>query len=182
MLWAKYRNYLLLLVYILFFAHAALWYHFGYEGVGHLGFGELFGTFRHGVITAGTVFTIAVFVHALVFGGLFCGWLCHWGITLDFAAGIMRRLGIKPLMVQLNSKIIPWIWFLILIAQVVLYWIYSGFPTEISFNPSATEVWTGVPRSIMLICMTTLASGLILIFLFGERAFCRCICPFRLWF
>lgn len=182
MFWAKYRNWLLLLVYILFFLHVALWHHWGYEGVGHLGFGEFFGTLRNGVVTAGTIFTIIVFVHALFFGGLFCGWLCHWGITQDLAAGIMRRFGIKPVMAQLNSKIIPWIWFLIIIAQVVLYWIYSGFPTELSFNPSATPVWSGVPRSIMLICMTTLASSFILVFLFGERAFCRCICTFRLWF
>jgi len=182
MFWAKHRNLLLLLVYVLFFLHTALWHYWGYESVGHLGFGELFGTLRSGVITAGTIFTIIVFVHALFFGGLFCGWFCHWGITQDLAAGIMRRFGIKPLMAQLNSKLIPWVWFLIIIAQVVLYWVYSGFPTELSFNPSATPVWSGVPRSIMLICMTTLASGFILIFLFGERAFCRCICTFRLWF
>lgn len=182
MIWAKYRNWLLLLVYILFFLHTALWHYWGYEGVGHLGFGEFFGTLRNGVVTAGTIFTIIVFAHALFFGGLFCGWFCHWGITQDLAAGIMRRLGIKPIMAQLNSKIIPWIWFLIIIAQVVIYWIYSGFPTDLSFNPSATPVWSGVPRSIMLICMTTLASGFVLIFLFGERAFCRSICTFRLWF
>ncbi len=182
MVWARYRNWLLLLVYVLFFLHTALWHYWGYEGVGHLGLGEFFGTLRNGVITAGTIFTIIVFVHALFFGGLFCGWFCHWGITQDLAAGIMRRFGIKPLMAQLNSKIIPWIWFLIIIAQVVLYWVYSGFPTELSFNPAATPVWSGVPRSIMLICMTTLASGFILVFLFGERAFCRCICTFRLWF
>ncbi|OGK13273.1 MAG: hypothetical protein A2W80_13955 [Candidatus Riflebacteria bacterium GWC2_50_8] len=182
MIWAKYRNWLLLLVYVLFFLHTAIWHYWGYEGVGHLGFGEFFGTLRNGVITAGTIFTILVFVHALFFGGLFCGWFCHWGITQDLAAGIMRRFGIKPCMAQLNSKIIPWVWFLIIIAQVVLYWVFTGFPTELSFNPSATPVWSGVPRSILLICMTTLASGFILIFLFGERAFCRSICTFRLWF
>ncbi|PKL42482.1 MAG: hypothetical protein CVV41_13095 [Candidatus Riflebacteria bacterium HGW-Riflebacteria-1] len=182
MIWAKYRNWLLLLVYVAFFLHVAIWHHWGYEGVGHLGFGELFATFRNGVVTAGTIFTILVFTHAIFFGGLFCGWFCHWGITQDLAAGIMRRFGIKPRMTQLNSKIIPWVWFLIIIAQVVLYWIFTGFPTELSFNPSATPVWSGVPRSILLICMTTLASGFILIFLFGERAFCRSICTFRLWF
>ena len=182
MIWAKYRNWLLLLVYVLFFLHTALWHYWGYESVGHLGFGEFFGTLRNGVVTAGTIFTLLVFVHALFFGGLFCGWLCHWGITQDLAAAIMRRLGIKPRMAQLNSKLIPWVWFLIIIAQVVLYWSYTGFPSELTFNPSATPVWSGVPRSILLICMTTLISGFILIFLFGERAFCRSICTFRLWF
>lgn len=182
MIWAKYRRLLLLLIYILFFLHAALWYSWGYTGVGHLGFGEFFGTMRHGVITAGTIFSLLVFAHALLFGGLFCGWFCHWGITQDVAYWIMKKCGIKPLMAQLNSKLIPWLWFIILIAQVVLYWIFTGFPTGFSFNPSATPVWSGVPRSILLICMTTIVSGFILVFLFGERAFCRSICTFRLWF
>ncbi len=182
MFWAKYRRPLLFFVYFLFFFHTALWHYWGYEGVGHLGFGEFFATLRSGIITAGTIFSILVFMHALLFGGLFCGWLCHWGITQDLAAWIMKKAGIKPRMQHLNSRLIPWIWFLILIGQVVIYWAYNGFPTSFSFNPSATPVWSGVPRSILLICLTTMVSGFILIFLFGERAFCRSICTFRLWF
>lgn len=182
MIWARFRRPLLLLVYVLFFLHTALWHYWGYEGVGHLGFGEFFGTLRSGVVTAGTIFSLAVFLHALFFGGLFCGWFCHWGITQDVAAWIMKKAGIKPRMQNLNSKLIPWAWFIILIAQVVIYWAFNGFPSSWSFNPSATPVWTGVPRSILLICLTTMISGFFLIFLFGERAFCRSICTFRLWF
>ncbi len=182
MIWARFRRPLLLLVYVLFFLHAALWHYWGYEGVGHLGFGEFFGTLRSGVITAGTIFTLAVFLHALFFGGLFCGWFCHWGITQDVASWIMKKAGIKPKMQHLNSRLIPWAWFIILIAQVVIYWAFNGLPTSLSFNPSATPVWTGVPRSILLICLTTMISGFFLIFLFGDRAFCRSICTFRLWF
>lgn len=182
MIWARYRRPLLLLVYIMFFLHAALWHYFGYQGVGHLGFGEFFATMRSGIVTAGTIFTLAVFLHALFFGGLFCGWFCHWGITQDVAAWIMEKAGMKPKMQHLNSRLIPWIWFLIIIAQVVIFWFFNGLPGSISFNPSATPVWSGVPRSILLICITTMVSGFILIFLFGERAFCRSICTFRLWF
>jgi len=182
MFWAKNRRFLLLLVYILFFLHTAIWHYWGYQGVGHLGFGELFSTLRTGVITAGTVFTLVVFMHALMFGGLFCGWLCHWGITQDIAAWIMRRAGINPCMRHLDSRLIPWVWFMVLIAQVVIFWAFNGLPQNFSFNASATPVWSGVPRSILLICMTTLISGFVLIFLFGERAFCRSICTFRLWF
>ena len=182
MFWAKNRRFLLLLVYILFFLHTAIWHYWGYQGVGHLGFGELFSTLRTGVITAGTVFTLVVFMHALLFGGLFCGWLCHWGITQDIAAWIMRRAGIEPRMRHLDSRLIPWVWFIILIAQVLIFWVFNGLPQSFSFNAGATPVWSGVPRSILLICMTTLISGFVLIFLFGERAFCRSICTFRLWF
>ncbi len=182
MIWARYRKFLLFLVYVLFFLHTAIWHYWGYQGVGHLGFGEFFATMRSGVVTAGTVFSILVFVHALFFGGLFCGWFCHWGITQDLAAWIMIRAGIKPQMRHLDSRLIPWLWFLIIIAQVVIFWVYNGFPQSLSFNASATPVWSGVPRSILLICLTTMISGFILIFLFGERAFCRSICTFRLWF
>lgn len=182
MFWARHRRLFLFLVYVLFFLHTALWHYWGLQGIGHLGFGEFFATMRSGVITAGTVFSILVFVHALFFGGLFCGWFCHWGITQDLAAWIMNKAGIKPQMRHLDSRLIPWIWFGIIIAQVVIFWVYNGLPQSFSFNASATPVWSGVPRSILLICLTTMISGFILIFLFGERAFCRSICTFRLWF
>lgn len=179
---SKYRNYILLFVYVLFFAHAAIWYSLGYEKIGHLGFGEPFIALKTGVVSAGVVFTLLVFLHAFIFGGWFCGWLCHWGITQDFAAGIMKRLGIKPLMIKFNTKLIPLMWFCIMIAQVVFYWVYEGFPASISVNLGVTPVWTAVPRSIFMICITTLVSCFLLIFLFGERAFCRGVCVFRLWF
>ena len=182
MIWAKYRNWLLLLVYIAFFLHTAIWHYWGIESIGHLGFGCLFGSLRDGVITAGTIFTLIVFFHALFFGGLFCGWFCHWGITQDVAFWIMKKFKIKPVMEHLDSKLIPWFWFLVMIGQVVFYWIYSGFPTSLSVNLSAQPVWFMVPRSILLITITTIISGFLLIFLFGERAFCRSICTFRLWF
>jgi polyferredoxin/tetratricopeptide (TPR) repeat protein len=182
MFWAKYRGWFLLLVYVIFFGHAALWHHFGYEKVGHLGFGCIFSTMRDGVVTAGTVFTLLIFIHALFFGGLFCGWMCHWGILQDLAAWIMKKLNINPPMAHANTRLIPWFWFLILIGQVVLFWAYSGFPTSLSFNMSANPVWFMVPRSILLIVLTSIISGFALIFLFGERAFCRTICVFRLWF
>lgn len=182
MFWAKYRGWFLLLVYIIFFGHTALWHHFGVEKVGHLGFGCIFGTMRDGVITAGTIFTIFIFIHALFFGGLFCGWMCHWGILQDLAAWIMKKCGIKPVFAQTNSRLIPWFWFLIMIGQVVLYWAYSGFPKSLTVNMAANPVWFMVPRSILMIVLTTIISGFVLIFLFGERAFCRAICVFRLWF
>lgn len=182
MFWAKYRGWLLLIVYIVFFGHTALWHHFGWEKVGHLGFGCIFGTMRDGVVTAGTVFTLLIFFHALFFGGIFCGWMCHWGILQDLAAWIMKKLGIKPVMAHVNSRLIPWFWFLILIGQVVLYWMYTGFPTSLSFKMDANPVWFMVPRSILMIVLTTIISGFALIFLFGERAFCRTICVFRIWF
>lgn len=182
MFWARYRGWLLLIVYIVFFGHTALWHHFGWEKVGHLGFGCIFGTMRDGVVTAGTVFTLAIFLHALFFGGIFCGWMCHWGILQDLAAWIMKKLGIKPVMAHVNSRLIPWFWFLILIGQVVLYWMYTGFPTSMSFKMNANPVWFMVPRSILMIVLTTIISGFALVFLFGERAFCRTICVFRIWF
>lgn len=85
-------------------------------------------------------------------------------------------------MAQVDSKLIPWFWFLIMIGQVVLFWVFSGFPTSLSFKMDANPVWFMVPRSILMIVLTTIISGFALIFLFGERAFCRSICVFRLWF
>ncbi|MFZ5949545.1 MAG: 4Fe-4S binding protein, partial [Candidatus Rifleibacteriota bacterium] len=156
MFWAKYRGWFLLIVYIVFFGHTALWHHFGWEKIGHLGFGCIFGTMRDGVVTAGTIFTLLIFLHALFFGGVFCGWMCHWGILQDIAAWIMKKCGIKPLMAQTNSKLIPWFWFLIMIGQVVLFWAYTGFPTSLSFKMNANPVWFMVPRSILMIVLTTI--------------------------
>ncbi|MBF0409973.1 MAG: tetratricopeptide repeat protein [Candidatus Riflebacteria bacterium] len=170
------------IIYVLFFLHVFVWHSLGIKQIGHLGFGEFFGFLGSGVVTAGTIFSILVFVHALFFGGLFCGWLCHWGILQDFIAGIYKKIGVKPRMVRIDSRIIPWLWFLIILGQTGMVWASQGFPSLITFNIGATAVWSGVPRSILLICLTTIISGFLLVYLFGERAFCRTICTFRLWF
>lgn len=182
MFWIKHRRLVLWVLYALFFLHAILWYSFGYQRIGQFGFGEIFLTLKTGIVTAGTVFVLVVFVHALFFGGLFCGWFCHWGVTQDVFAWILKKCGIKPVMRHLDSKYIQWTWFVILIFQVILYWWLNGLPTKFEFNPSYTEVWAGNPKAIFMICMTCIISGFLLIFLFGERAFCRSICTFRLWF
>ncbi len=182
MFWAKHRRLILRLVYIAFFGHAFIWYSLGYTGVGHLGFGELFATMRSGLVTAGTVFTLLAFIHALFFGGLFCGWFCHWGITQDFASWLFKKFGIKHPMFNFNSKLLPWLWFFVLIGQVVIFWIYNGLPTSFSMELGATPVWSGVPRSIFMICITLIVSCFLTVLLFGERAFCRSVCTFRLWF
>ena len=182
MFWIKHRRLILWVLYALFFLHAYLWYALGFQRIGQFGFGEIFLTLKTGIFTAGTIFVLVVFIHALFFGGLFCGWFCHWGVTQDVFAWIMKKCGIKPVMRHLDSKYIQWTWFIILIAQVVLYWWFNGFPTSAEFNPSYTEVWAGNPKAIFMICMTCIISGFILVFLFGERAFCRSICTFRLWF
>jgi polyferredoxin len=182
MFWIKHRRLILWVLYALFFLHAYLWYALGYQRVGQFGFGEIFLTLKTGIFTAGTIFVLVVFIHALFFGGLFCGWFCHWGVTQDVFAWIMEKCGIKPVMRHLDSKYIQWTWFIILIFQVIFYWWFNGFPTTVEFNPSYTEVWAGNPKAILMICMTCIISGFVLIFLFGERAFCRSICTFRLWF
>lgn len=182
MFWIKHRKAILWVLYILFFVHAIIWYLCGWQKIGQFGFGEIFFTLKTGIVTAGTIFVLVVFIHALFFGGIFCGWFCHWGVTQDVAAWIMEKCGIKPVMRHLNSKLIPWVWFIILLTQVVLFWYFNGFPTSLSIDLAHTEVWAGNPKLIFSICMTTLISGFILIFLFGERAFCRSICTFRLWF
>lgn len=182
MFWIKHRRLILWLLYILFFLHAIAWYCLDWHVIGQLGFGEIFNTMKTGMVTAGTIFILLIFIHALFFGGIFCGWFCHWGVTQDAAAWLMKKCGIKPVMRHLDSKLIPWAWFLILLGQVVVYWMFYGFPKEMSFDMAHTAVWAGNPTAILMIVMTTLISGFILIFLFGERAFCRSICTFRLWF
>ena len=182
MFWIKNRRLILWILYALFFLHAYIWYALGYQRIGQFGFGEIFLTLKTGIFTAGTIFVLVVFIHALFFGGLFCGWFCHWGVTQDVFAWILEKCGIKPVMRHLDSKYIQWTWFIILISQVVLYWWFNGFPTSVEFNPSYTEVWAGNPKAIFMICMTCIISGFLLVFLFGERAFCRSICTFRLWF
>ena len=182
MFWIKHRRLILWILYALFFLHAYIWYAMGYQRIGQFGFGEIFLTLETGMVTAGTIFVLAVFIHALFFGGLFCGWFCHWGVSQDVLAWIMEKCGIKPVMRHLDSKYVQWTWFIILIAQVIFHWYFNGFPQKLEFNPSFTEVWAGNPKSILMICMTCIISGFLLIFLFGERAFCRSICTFRLWF
>ena len=140
MFWIKHRKAILWALYILFFVHAIIWYLCGWQKIGQFGFGEIFFTLKTGIVTAGTIFVLVVFIHALFFGGIFCGWFCHWGVTQDVAAWIMEKCGIKPVMRHLNSKLIPWVWFIILLTQVVLFWYFNGFPTSLSIDLAGPEM------------------------------------------
>ncbi|MBI3039817.1 4Fe-4S binding protein, partial [bacterium] len=179
---AKLRVPFMVLIYVLFFGHVALWYLGKVNSVGHLGFGNFFLTLQTGLVSAGTVFSIIVFLLSLVLGGVFCGWACHWGIIQDFSYWVFERIGIKPKMIRIESTIIPWIWFTVILGQLVFAWIAFGLPKGFSMELGNPEVWSGVPRSIFLICITMVTNSFFLIFLLGKRAFCRTICSFRLWF
>ena len=84
-------------------------------------------------------------------------------------------------MQHLDSKLIPWVWFIIILAQVVIYWVYNGLPT--SFHSTRRQPGLDGRAALDTVNLPDhYRQRLCTDFLFGERAFCRCICTFRLWF
>ena len=79
--------------------------------MGSIGIEALFSGLSRGVINAGFIFWMLVFVSALLLGRVFCGWFCWFGGYLDLIEwGIGDKLKIKiPRRVLLYLGILPFV-------------------------------------------------------------------------
>ena len=79
--------------------HLITWYALGFHIVGSIGIEALFAGLSRGVINAGFIFWMLVFISALLLGRAFCGWFCWFGGYQELVAwGIGDRFKIKMLM------------------------------------------------------------------------------------
>ncbi len=168
------RVFLMLLVTV----HILTWYALGIHAVGSIGIEALFSGLSRGVINAGFVFWLLVFVTALVFGRAFCGWFCWFGGYLELVEwGIGDKLRIKiPRRVLLYLGAIPFVALAIKVYNtLVANWLQS-FPTTFTVQLADVEPWGGQQTGISIV-ITLIMFGPVLLFVFGRRAWCRYLCP-----
>jgi polyferredoxin len=150
----------------------------GIHKVGSIGIEALFAGLSKGVINAGFVFWMLVFVSALLLGRAFCGWFCWFGGYQELVAwGIGDRFKIKmPRHVLLYLGVIP---FVSLGLKVYYTWIVNwldGVPNKVSINMANVEPWGGQQTGISIL-FTLVLYGPVLMYVFGRRAWCRHLCP-----
>jgi len=169
------RVFLMLLVTV----HIVTWYALGIHAVGSIGIEALFSGLSRGVINAGFIFWMLVFVSALLLGRVFCGWFCWFGGYLDLIEwGIGDKLKIKiPRRVLLYLGILPFVGLGIKVYSTLLEkWLLQGFPATFTFRLADVEPWGGQQTGISIL-ITLITFGPVLLFVFGRRAWCRYLCP-----
>ncbi|MBI9099115.1 MAG: 4Fe-4S binding protein [Spirochaetaceae bacterium] len=124
------------------------------------------------------VLMIIVFLSALIFGPLFCGWICPFGTFQEWISRIGRKLFKKRYNTFIPYKFDKYLRFL---RYGVLIWVlimtaWSGKIIFADYDPyyALFQFWTGevaVTAFIALFAVLGLS-------LFIERPFCKYVCPY----
>jgi len=158
--------------------HLVTWYVLGIHAVGSIGIEAMFSGLSRGVLNAGFIFWMLVFISVILFGRAFCGWFCWFGGYIDLVEwGIGKKLKIRlPRTMILYLAVIP---FIALFAKVygslLINWL-NGFPAAFTFNLADMEPWGGQQTGLSIL-ITFVLYGPVLLFVFGRHAWCRYLCP-----
>jgi len=91
--------------------HLVTWYVLGIHSFGSIGIEALFSGLSRGVLNAGFLFWLLVFLSVLLFGRAFCAWFCWFGGYQDLVEwSLHNKLKIKfPRTVPLYLAAIPFV-------------------------------------------------------------------------
>ena len=152
-----------------------LWYGFDIQILGKLSPLEFLATPVKGVIGAAAIFWALVFISTLIFGPLFCGWLCVVGTYSD----LLDEYIFGKFKSRKRIKIGAWAGYIkyLLLALIVfrtLVPLKAGLPKGFVFdlNTPAPLYQLPVPKILLFLIITA-----VLIYFLGSRAWCRYICP-----
>lgn len=132
-------------------------------------------SYRWRGITPSVALTTAIALTSLLFGRIFCGYICPVGALQDFFNFTARKLGVKekklPQSKSFQPEIIKYFILMILLALSVLglghYLSYTS--VWLAYLNLFTGIFTGTGFMLLL--------TLVLFSLFYRRIFCRCLCP-----
>ena len=174
-----YRNLSRVFLMLMMTVHVVTWYTFGVQAVGSIGIEAFFSGLSRGVINAGVIFWVLVFISAIVFGRAFCGWFCWFGGYLELIEwGIGDKWKIKiPKRILLYLGILPFVGLALKVYSALLViWIEKGFPAVFTLRLADVDPWGGQQTGISIL-LTAVLYGPVLLFVFGRRAWCRYLCP-----
>jgi polyferredoxin len=158
--------------------HLVTWYVLGIQSVGSIGIEALFSGLSRGVLNAGFVFWVLVFLSVILFGRAFCAWFCWFGGYLDLVEwGLGDKLKIKlPRTMPLYLAAIPFVALLVKVYGSLLVNWMDGFPDSFVFILADTQPWGGQQTGISIL-ITFVLYGPVLLYFFGRHAWCRYLCP-----
>jgi polyferredoxin len=159
--------------------HIIAYYVFDRTGIGCVDFFGLATFAGKGQVTAGTLFLAVLVVMTLVLGRVFCGWGCHFAFFQDLLTRLFRRFGVNtPFRRSRLEYIVPPLLVVVTLAYPIIeWWRQSGFPQQTTVDLSYPDLWHLLPgaKGALLILVVDV---IVLTLLFGERAFCRYLCPY----
>ncbi len=162
---------------LLMAVHMITWYIMGIRVVGSIGIEAMFYGLSHGLITAGLVFWVLVFIATILFGRAFCGWFCWFGGYLELSEYGMEKANIKvPRRAVFYLAIIP---FVSLLMQIYYAWLVNwvaGIPGSFVVRLDVPQPW-GQTQTLYSIIITLIVYGPVLVYVFGRRPWCRYLCP-----
>ena len=157
--------------------HVVTWYVLGMQFVGSIGIEAFFSGLARGVINAGFIFWISVFISALLLGRAFCGWFCWFGGYLELAEWGRSKLKIKiPSRIALYLVAIPFVSLALKMYNSFFATWLQGLPDTIVFRLADVEPWGGQQTGYSIL-ITLIMYGPVLLFVFGRRSWCRYLCP-----
>lgn len=164
---------------LLMTVHVVTWYTFGIHAVGSIGIEAFFSGLSRGIVNAGVIFWVLVFISAILLGRAFCGWFCWFGGYLELIEwGITDRWKIKiPSRILLYLGLLPFVSLALkAYSAMLVVWIEKGFPDVFTFRLADVEPWGGQQTGISIL-LTIVLYGPVLLFVFGRKAWCRYLCP-----
>jgi polyferredoxin len=165
------------LLMLLVTVHLVTWYTLGIHAVGSIGIEALFSGLSRGVINAGFIFWVLVFASVLLLGRTFCGWFCWFGGYQELVAWGIGKLQIKiPRRALLYLGAIPFVSLGLKVYQTWLVNWLQGLPAAFTLRLADVEPWGGQQTGVSIL-ITLILYGPVLMFVFGQRAWCRYLCP-----
>ena len=175
----SFRNLSRVFLMLMMTVHVVTWYTFGIHAAGSIGIEAFFSGLSRGVINAGVIFWVLVFISAILLGRAFCGWFCWFGGYLELVEwGIGDKWKIRiPRRMLLYLGIIPFVSLALkAYSSLLVIWIEKGFPAVFTFRLADVEPWAGQQTGISILLIAILY-GPVLLFVFGRKAWCRYLCP-----
>lgn len=176
----------LILVYVLFGVHIAHWKLNG-STLAPLELNEVMYTLEAGVVTAGFLLMVTLFLATAFIGRFFCAWACHIMALEDLCAWLLAKAGIRPRPVR--SRL------LLLVPQAALLYMFvwpqilriqQGRPLprlrvltdEAGWASFVTnDFWRNLPDP-WIAALTFAVCGFAVVFFLGSRSFCLHACPY----
>ncbi len=149
--------------------------------------GELFtsllgGTFTWGEQAVNLMMIAAVFLVTVIWGRVFCGFLCSFGAMQDPLWSVGKHLPFRPVMSQKADRVLKYLKYAVLAFVVIGVWALGFFGATV-WSPwtvfgAVSTPWKGLPPlNVVLSVGGALLLTIIIGSLFIERFFCKYLCP-----
>ncbi len=118
---------------------------------------------------------------AIVFGPVFCGWICPLGFLLDLNGALRRRVAVKVVLKtrrKMPSWMLPRVTRALMLGAVVGFALVGRFPVFQTLSPINLVVWTlqwGVTSAAVFLGILAVVEWI------APRLWCRSLCPLGGW-